>query len=128
MDLYEELLAKARETAQQLQGADKRTTTDTADDGTTVTGWVFHHFQSYNSEKNLGGGFWRETWGSSHIILSVEGIFYTFSLDGEEDTSGKRELRQKIQQTGKQELLNLGSGKPFAKATELLERFPYTLE
>lgn len=128
MDLYEKLLARARETAEQLQATGKRTTTDTADDGTVVTGWVFHHFQSYSSEKNLGGGFWRETWGSSHIILSLKGDFYTFSLDGEEDTSGKHELRQRIQQTGKRELLNLGSGKPFTKATELLERLPYTLD
>jgi len=124
MDLYDELLNKAKETAEQMRAKGKATTTDRADDGQTVEGWVVHCFTSYSNEKRHGNWF-RENWGNSHIILSTDGRFFTYNFDGEEQSGKQQQLTHRIKPTEQYELLNLGKGKPFSEAIRLLEYLPY---
>jgi len=126
MDLYEKLLALARESAQAISDLSIPTESYNDDNGFSIQGWMFHSFPSYSSEKQLGIGAWRESWGNSAIILTTEGTFFTHAFDGLETEAGQK-LSHRLRPTSKAELLNLGNGKPFAKATEILERLPYSL-
>ncbi|GAP57970.1 hypothetical protein AHiyo1_09320 [Arthrobacter sp. Hiyo1] len=54
--------------------------------GHTVSGWQLNS-ESWSSEKDYGGGVWRENWGSSGFLLGDDGRVWSYTASREYNSS-----------------------------------------
>lgn len=125
MDLEQEFLKTASETVAALIRRNSPPQTWTSDDGKTIQGWRFDG-TSYGPEVtgNPGRGWWRESWGSTSWILTVEGEFWEHSFSGQDEQGKETELSNGLR-TMPQGYLVGSSGKPFSKVQSQIERLAY---
>ncbi|QYX80390.1 hypothetical protein [Streptomyces akebiae] len=130
MDAYEELLSLARNTASILVEKGIRPRPYTADDGTTVEGWRVEQLPGHERSEYRGSDNWEEFRSANELILATDGRFFTYTeiwnshsvLSGSPVDEHTRELRHQ----SSAHLVSLGPGKPFAAASTMLERLPWT--
>lgn len=93
MDIEQDFLSTAAETVAILKRRNSPPRTWTSDDGTTIEGWQFDG-TSYGPEVkgNPGSGWWRESWGSTSWILTVDGNFWEHSFSGQDEQGKETQL------------------------------------
>jgi hypothetical protein len=127
MDPYEELQQKAREMAQKLteQGKEPwvfRSKTSGVYEGDPVEGWVVLCYSM--SERRNEGYDWCAL---ESIVLTTAGELYNYTdlqvgRNDEEETKPRTTIRPATTN----QMVNIGSGKPFSKLMEAIERMPWT--
>lgn len=125
MDLEEKFHEVVKETVSTLLRKGKSTEQWTADDGVTVVGWRVKSWDQPTELKGnpVGNGWWRETWGNGCTILTRDGEFWEYAFHGKEEADKPTELTRSLRRTPQFYLV--GSGKPFSRMIEHLERLPY---
>lgn len=125
MDLEQDFLNTAAETVAALKWRNNPPRTWTSDDGRTIHGWQFDG-TSYGPDVkgNPGRGWWRESWGSTSWILTVDGEFWEHSFSGQDEEGKETELLNGLRPMPQGYLVG-SSGKPFSKIKGQIERLPY---